>query len=122
MVDLDDFEGDESRDEDDPDRDEAAGRCEECETWGEFQCRRHADAALAQARAESLDWPTVQGERAARVARRHGVALSAEEVRAVGVAVLEAAPDPLEHRADIQRWRSCPRCRVGLECGCEIPF
>ena len=39
-------------DEDRDERDIALGRCRECETWGEFQCRKHADIHLEHARAE----------------------------------------------------------------------
>lgn len=77
---MDEFDYEDGFDDLDPrereERDFAAGRCRECETWGEFQCRAHGDAYLEAARAEH-EWFCLRaaarrGKRtkAGRIARR----------------------------------------------------
>ena len=96
--------------------------CRECDDYGEMQCSRHSAIALARARELYLDWEMVYGARVARVARRHGQELTSPEVRALGQRILTATPDPLAERARSRPWQSCPRCALGLRCGCELPF
>lgn len=50
------FDPDEDPDYDPDELDFARGICRECETWGEFQCRVHADAYAEMQRAEYEHW------------------------------------------------------------------